>query len=847
MVYEGFLKVGGTEIVNNERIRGYAQTSDCDLSFIQGPGCDTLQDALGDAPYTMGNIPLAPWYDQSLPDLSSRFLGVYALGVSGLSSSTRSSQITEGIDDGGTIGSTRKGMLSARVRATLIAQGRDALDYGVHWLNSALDANRCGQHGRGCGTMDVEFLSDCPPPRSIVREYTPWLEMQRNMYGNPSFEADSGATVEVRRNLAQNPKMELHFNRWGGSGAAWSSTGRVPIDDHPLGLQWAFQRSKSSEDSQGGGYYNFRNLDATSGRTYSLWVRCLGNPMQFRIRCERYPEENSGTTLSISGDAYTVGEEWQRVSIHVPYEEGRTRHVVTMYTLSSTAVAGDLQMTGLLAEASDSPEPGSYFDGDFQADPDPDLTPSWTGTVGYSESVLTAPAPARTVPGTNAMRGWQSGAWSADREKSLRIRSLYDASNAGSYIGATGVTFTPGVTYTARAVVRIEAPLVGPMRSERMKLQVRSGGTIVASSNLPPNEAGEHEVSVTWVATENNTLRLYHGGTYQAGDVWFDNLTVVEGDRAAEYFDGDTIPDDDELVRYLWTGAPDDSQSIREGREASEREQTDEEYAPVVDGLRRFMHDVGVTSGPITVEQMAFRNPRGYYGITLEWTITSERAWIYSKTRPVSLPVTPTVVIQDTPYNLVPYPSMELSSGSVVAATNYSLNPSLEVNATGWSSGSSAVSGSAPAAFVSSSRVTGELQAVGNASYRVRLLGTTTAASGRAQLRAEQAVDLAARPANSRVSVSIWAALLSLGPTTPLHSLEAEIEWQTVSAASISTVQLEPGPGGIGGQSFSAKSLLPPSNATQAIVRVRGEFDWTSGTVKSDVRLYADAVAVTVP
>src|SRR5690606_33808882 len=196
--------IGSTEIVNSERIRGFAASSDCYLSWLQGPKCESLQDALGDEPYEMSNMPLAPWFDQSLPDLSGRFLGVYGLSISGLNSSTRSADSTEGIEDGGTLGRTRKSMMSARGRPTLLAEGRDALDYGVSWLNAALDPDACGQHGSGCGTTDMEFLTDCPPERGTVREYTEWAEEHRNLATNPSFEATSG-TVEVRRNLVRNP------------------------------------------------------------------------------------------------------------------------------------------------------------------------------------------------------------------------------------------------------------------------------------------------------------------------------------------------------------------------------------------------------------------------------------------------------------------------------------------------------------------------------------------------------------------------------------------------------------------------------------------------------------------
>lgn len=165
MAYEGWFRFGGNEVVNNERARGIASTVECPMFWLKGPRCTTLQDALGDSPYNADNLPDAPWYDLSMPDVSGRFYGVFALSVAGLNDSTRSASVTEGIDDGAVVGRTRKGSRQVRVRAMLLARGRDALDYGVAWLNASLDPDACGQHGTGCGSTDLEFLTDCPPAR----------------------------------------------------------------------------------------------------------------------------------------------------------------------------------------------------------------------------------------------------------------------------------------------------------------------------------------------------------------------------------------------------------------------------------------------------------------------------------------------------------------------------------------------------------------------------------------------------------------------------------------------------------------------------------------------------------
>ena len=199
MVYEGYTSFGGNEIVNSERTRGYAETFDCPVNWFVGDECEGLGEALGHADYVAGNIPLAPWYDISLPDLSGRFLGVHGISLSGLNSSTRSADITEGISDGGVIGRTRKGARSVRARAILTAKGRDALDYGISWLSSALDPGACGQHGSECGTTDMEFFTECPPARGVVQALGEWTVAQENVVANPSFESNLNIPVGAVR------------------------------------------------------------------------------------------------------------------------------------------------------------------------------------------------------------------------------------------------------------------------------------------------------------------------------------------------------------------------------------------------------------------------------------------------------------------------------------------------------------------------------------------------------------------------------------------------------------------------------------------------------------------------
>lgn len=443
MAYEGFLRFGGNEVANNERARSIASTADCPMSWLKGPRCTSLAEALGDNPYSAAALPDAPWFDPSSAELSGRFYGVFILGISGLKDSTRSASVVESIDDGAVIGRSRKSSRQVRVKAILVARGSDALSYGAAWLSASLDADACGQHGTGCGSTDLEYFTACPPAR-------------------------------------------------------------------------------------------------------------------------------------------------------------------------------------------------------------------------------------------------------------------------GS--------------------------------------------------------------------------------------------------------------------------------------------ETDDEYAGIVNAYRRFLHGVAVTSGPY---ERDLYNVGDFWGQVFEWTYTAGRPWVYSATVPVDLPVTPTIVIQDTPYNLAKYPSAELPGSAVVVATNYSTNPSVETNATRWIHFTAVSTGASPASRTTSGRVTGELSAVGSSSFRVRLLGNgSTAESGGTDLVGYQEVEIPST-SDTRFSVNVWgAAIISAGASaSTISRVRALLEWKDSGGSVLGTVQLGDSPN-FGGNAWTLSGLLPPAGATVARISVRATVTWASSATpanNSDIRLYVDALALTIP
>lgn len=265
-----------------------------------------------------------------------------------------------------------------------------------------------------------------------------------------------------------------------------------------------------------------------------------------------------------------------------------------------------------------------------------------------------------------------------------------------------------------------------------------------------------------------------------------------------------------------------------------------------VDGLVRYLHGCAVTSGPLTVQEIDLgpeNGGRGVVGQVVEFTVTVERPWVYGLTRDVDLPITASTVVADTVFNLAKYPSAEFADATdVVIATNYSTNPSVEVDTTGWSASAAAVSGTAPAAYFTSGRVT-ELAANGTASMRARILATAGAASV-SDLVIQQDV---AVTAGNRYSINIWAgALIAAGSAvSSLQSVKAEVEWRTATATiRTDLIGTAPTADDRQGYPYSALQVPAPATATIARVKVTARVGWAN---TSDIRFYADALAVTIP
>jgi hypothetical protein len=406
--------------------------------------------------------------------------------------------------------------------------------------------------------------------------------------------------------------------------------------------------------------------------------------------------------------------------------------------------------------------------------------------------------------------------------------------NAAAGLPVTNTLPETGVVHTLIGKVRPRT------RNQSMAIRMRgtSGPTFTAPKDVWTDfrltiAAGSGSVTQTGII-------LSSSAGHQINDVIdIDMVALVVGEYGGGYFDG-SLPDSTEseletigthVEEYAWTGTVDGSTSTyRTGNVASIPDPV--AYEQAVKKLVRTLHTVTCVSGP-TVEQKLHRGDT--WGYIVEFVLVAAVPWMFGITTPVDLQPSIPIVVQDVPFNLVPYPSAEIALGTVVASTNYATNPSVEADSTWWmQSQSGVVSGD-----VTGARST-DLYAEGTASFRSHFVASNSGGTGSVETRAT--VSFPTQTTGMRMSVNQWqAAILASGAAT-ISKIEVYVEWLngTTSLGSVLIGEVPPA-----GGSISAKSLAVPATANGAYVRARARLtSWTAGAV---VDVYADALAVTVP
>lgn len=199
-----------------------------------------------------------------------------------------------------------------------------------------------------------------------------------------------------------------------------------------------------------------------------------------------------------------------------------------------------------------------------------DFSYAWTGTADASTSIQTAPGVAGAT--TLSAASVQSSDWTSSGTKSVRTIPTSAAITSVTYpAGSTGMTLgmVAGKTYTAIVNCRLTAPLAGVLYSQSRSLvmQRMDGGTFKFDVSQPaPNVAGVTGLRLTFSLPTGTTAAFFYlcnGASAGNGDVWWDDLCIVEGVYDGPYLDGNsgTIIYQNQEVLPLWAGISDASTS----------------------------------------------------------------------------------------------------------------------------------------------------------------------------------------------------------------------------------------------------------------------------------------------
>ena len=263
--------------------------------------------------------------------------------------------------------------------------------------------------------------------------------------------------------------------------------------------------------------------------------------------------------------------------------------------------------------------------------------------------------------------------------------------------------------------------------------------------------------------------------------------------------------------------------------------ETEADYQEYLLDLRRYLHGVKLTSGPLVLEQYHRGNT---YGYEVEFTLGSQDPHVYTRVVDPRLATSRASIVLASPFNVVPTPSAELASGTVVLSRNLAKNPSLESGeATYWAA---AQNGTLP---VPTGSVVTELAAEGTRSYRARL-SSTAAGDGDAYIEIN-GIDLAPYTAGTSVSLSVWGAAFVSSGTASIDSMRAQVEFLDSSSSVITAATRFVDSTKLTGNVFIISNMAIPTGAASARVLVfaRG----VTMEASAIVDLYADAVAFMVP
>lgn len=370
-----------------------------------------------------------------------------------------------------------------------------------------------------------------------------------NLFTNPSFEAGSG-TVEVRRNFVNDP-LFADLPKWGGWASATDGAGRVKLTMPASAANNVLVPPSSWFSSLTSGVvsagYLVENLSTSA--------------MSFQVRGWNGTTYVTGPTVTVAAGATTLVKAENQAVL-----AGSTYFQTRLYWTAGGIAGDQIRVSHPLTEKS--PVLGAWFEPGSPGDVD--MTAAFEGATNASALLLTGvpvtglgPGPVGTII--------QSQQWAQSGVKSLRM--VGPARAGGTYVDAYTIpgAVARGKTYTIIVSTRTTGTLQPSSYTNRVTL--RTYGAAEALINGPQAQPGPGVQDLRWTVTVPDdpaitsvAVRLYRDtgapGT-AVGDLWWDDLTVVEGTYDGPAFSGATgsVIIGGVERRTQWDGAVDASTS----------------------------------------------------------------------------------------------------------------------------------------------------------------------------------------------------------------------------------------------------------------------------------------------
>lgn len=159
-MFDGYLAVNGTEVLNAARISAYIKALSPGLQVKCDPA--GLAAGLGHGAYLTPALDGAPWYTAQRASAAD-FLGLFPVKMEGAEGSTRKVPVTELAGHGSVHTNPRYGSREIRFVVMAVALNEAAMNEGLAWLSDTLAADPCGgDTGFGCTGRDVGVYAAKP-------------------------------------------------------------------------------------------------------------------------------------------------------------------------------------------------------------------------------------------------------------------------------------------------------------------------------------------------------------------------------------------------------------------------------------------------------------------------------------------------------------------------------------------------------------------------------------------------------------------------------------------------------------------------------------------------------------